>query len=111
MEHKQEPQSLCDISQQGGVKKIDWTYTKSLPKETRLWQESLDGDSVGRFQYGIFRKIWVLGSTKGERQMDFFVFSHHQDLKRRDKIRDFSPKKHLKIYLCQSRPWNKNSSQ
>ena len=55
IEKKQEAQSYCDVFPQWGAKTTDQTRTKSLPKETRYWQESLDGDLVGRIQAGSFR--------------------------------------------------------
>ena len=71
-------------------KKHWWNTPFHFQKETDFWQESLDGELVGRIQAGSFKEIWVLGSTKHQCQINPFAFSNHQNSNRENKIKDCS---------------------
>ena len=66
------------FSVNGAQKILIEQATNHFEKETRYWQGNLDGDLVSKNQAGSSRKLWVLGLTKYECQIDPYAFSNHQ---------------------------------
>ena len=65
----------------------DWsnTHRSTSEKETRYWKKvSMETD---RNQSDGLGKLWVLGSTKYDCQMDHFAFSNHQECNQKGTIR------------------------